>query len=115
MAYNISTANFTGGGANNNNNSSSLSLAYLDQRYLEVSGGDKMLTSLNAGNNNLINVLDPINTQDSATKNYVDNADNLRLKLDGTNLMTGNLNMNTHNINNLTDPVSTQDATTKNY
>ena len=114
MAYNISTANFTGGGSNNNN-SSSLSLSYLDQRYLEVSGGDKMLTSLNAGNNNLINVIDPVNKQDAATKNYVDSADNLRLKLDGTTSMTGNLNMNNKNIINLAEPKTNNQAVTKNY
>src|SRR5271167_1878539 len=54
------------------NSANSTSLSFLDQRYLDVSGADSMLSSLNAGNNNIINVLDPVNPQDGATKNYVD-------------------------------------------
>src|SRR5271154_3245663 len=75
MAYNAAV-NIAGSGVSSGGSSLGLSLAQLDQRYLDVAGGDNMLVNLDAGNNNVINVLDPINTQDVATKNYVDNSIN---------------------------------------
>ena len=62
--------NFAGSGLSNSA-SSGLTLAELDTRYLNVAGGDKMLANLDEGNNKVINVLDPVNPQDVATKNYV--------------------------------------------
>src|SRR6266853_33757 len=61
------------GGGNSNSSTSSLNLAFLDQRYLDVASADKMLVNLDMNTHNIINVTDPINTQDAATKNYVDN------------------------------------------
>jgi hypothetical protein len=39
--------------------------------YLALSGGT-MSGTINMGNNDIINVVDPVNEQDAATKNYVD-------------------------------------------
>src|SRR6266853_76471 len=61
------------GGGNTSSSTSSLNLAFLDQRYLDVASADKMLVNLDMNTHNIINVTDPINTQDAATKNYVDN------------------------------------------
>ena len=47
-----------------------------------------MLVTLDAGNNNLINVKDPVNNQDAVTLNY---AYNNFLKLNGTNSISGNI------------------------
>src|SRR5271155_1720203 len=70
IPVNTAGAPYTSGTTSQNG----LSLPFLDSRYLDVSGVDSMLSSLNAGNNNIINVLDPVNPQDGATKNYVDNS-----------------------------------------
>src|SRR3981189_427782 len=72
MSY-YTPVDFAGSGLNNSC-TSGLTLTQLDQRYLEVAGGDKMLTYLDAGNFNVLNVLDPVANQDATTKNYVDNS-----------------------------------------
>ena len=64
-------------------------------------------------NNNtqkIINVVDPTNAQDAATKNYVDDF----LPLAG-GTMSGALNMGTQRIVSVSDPSGAQDAATKNY
>src|SRR5271156_38036 len=60
------------GSAGNSNTTSQLSLSYLDQRYLDVAGGDKMLVNLGAGNNKLVNLGNPTLSTDGVNKNYVD-------------------------------------------
>src|SRR6266853_6396004 len=67
------------GGGNSNSSTSSLNLAFLDQRYLDVASADKMLVNLDMNTHNVINVTDPVNTQDAATKQYVDNSLNRQL------------------------------------
>src|SRR6266853_4014545 len=61
------------GGGNSTNSTSNLNLAFLDQRYLDVASADKMLVNLDMNTHNIINVTDPVNTQDATTRNYVDN------------------------------------------
>ena len=59
----------------------------------------------------LTEVADPIDKNDAATKEYVDN--NLSaayLKRDGTTSMTGHLNMNYHKISDLEDATNDNDA-----
>ena len=59
----------------------------------------------------LTEVADPIDKNDAATKEYVDN--NLSaayLKRDGTTSMTGHLNMNNHKISDLEDATNDNDA-----
>lgn len=61
-------------------------------------------------NNRIINLRDPINNQDAATKIYVDS------QISGiSGALTSNLNANNFHINNLSNPVALQDAATKNY
>src|SRR5271156_4268751 len=70
IPVNIGGAPYSSGATSQNG----ISLPFLDARYLDVNGSDAMTATLNAGNNNIINVLDPFNPQDAATKNYVDNS-----------------------------------------
>jgi hypothetical protein len=84
---------------------------------LLTNGTNNMLADLNMGGNTLINLDDPINPSDGATKSYVDaSSDNINyLLVDGSRNLTGNLNLNSHYINNLLNPVNPQDASTKSY
>ena len=86
---NNTLVNFAGSGLNNSS-SSGLTLAQLDTRYLNVNGGDKMLVSLDDGNDNIINVLDPVNPEDAARKNYVDSSVNTLILLPFFPVLTSN-------------------------
>jgi hypothetical protein len=94
--------------------------------------------NLDMSNNGYIeNLLDPINLQDGATKNYVDNKvvsnntyvdaqianttnyintqNALKLNLNGSNTMTSALYMGNNRIIGVSDPTGPQNASTKNY
>jgi hypothetical protein len=92
--------------------------------------------NLDLNNNKIINLANPTNPQDSATKYYVDNAGGivtlignitgsgalntnitttLNMTLDEIPSPTNNVNLNSYKIINLLDPTLAQDATTKNY
>ena len=62
----------------------------------------------------ITSVTDPTGNQDAATKNYVDDGDDLKLNLSG-GTMTGDIDMDTNSITDLADPSNPQDAATKNY
>lgn len=70
--------------------------------------------NLTASNQRIKNVLDPIDAQDAATKNYVDTRDALKVSKAGDS-MTGALAMGTNKVTGVGDPTSAQDAATKNY
>ena len=78
-----------------------------------------MTGNLDMGDHSIQNVGDPINSDDVATKNYVDAEigyiSTPFLKLDGTRAMTGVLNMNDHKISNLKMPELNTDAANKQY
>ena len=83
-------------------------------RLIIGSGTTTSYNSLSMQSHKITDVTDPTSTQDAATKNYVDSANNLKVSKAGDN-MTGTLNMGTNKISNVTDPVAVQDAATKNY
>ena len=78
-------------------------------------GGGVITSDLDLNSHKLINVVNPTNLQDAATKNYVDASTNLRLKIDGSSTMGGNINLNSHKLSNVSNPTNLQDAATKNY
>ena len=78
-----------------------------------------MTGNLDMGDHSIQKVGDPVNSDDVATKNYVDAEigyiSTPFLKLDGTRAMTGVLNMNDHKISNLKMPEFNTDAANKQY
>jgi hypothetical protein len=76
--------------------------------YVDANG------NLTAGNQVLKDLLDPVDPQDAATKNYTDTRDALKVSKAG-DIMTGALAMSGQKITGLGDPTNAQDATTKNW
>ena len=87
--------------------------------FVKLDGSRTMTGNLDMGDHSIQKVGDPVNSDDVATKNYVDAEigyiSTLFLKLDGTRAMTGILNMNDHKISNLKMPELNTDAANKQY
>ena len=87
--------------------------------FVKLDGSRTMTGNLDMGDHSIQKVGDPVNSDDVATKNYVDaeigNISTPFLKLDGTRVMTGVLNMNDHKISNLKMPEFNTDAANKQY
>ena len=87
--------------------------------FLKIDGSRAMTGNLDMGDHSIQKVGDLINSDDVATKNYVDAEvgyiSTPFLKLDGTRAMTGNLNMNMHKISNVVNPEFDTDVVNKQY
>ena len=87
--------------------------------FLKIDGSRAMTGNLDMGDHSIQKVIDPVNSDDVATKNYVDAEIGYLstpfLKLDGTRAMTGILNMNTHKISNVVNPEFDTDVVNKQY
>ena len=87
--------------------------------FLKIDGSRAMTGNLDMGDHSIQKVGDPVNSDDVATKNYVDaeigHISTPFLKLDGTRAMTGILNMNTHKISNVVNPEFDTDVVNKQY
>ena len=87
--------------------------------FLKIDGSRAMTGNLDMGDHSIQKVIDPVNSDDVDTKNYVDAEigyiSTPFLKLDGTRAMTGILNMNTHKISNVVNPEFDTDAVNKQY
>ena len=99
-----------------------VSLTYINNNYIRSDGGTPVSGSINMNGNTLTNVSDPVNRQDVATKEYVDDVakffsnDKALLKENGGYSIDGvYLNMNYNNNRNLGTPVNDVDAATKGY
>ena len=87
--------------------------------FLKLDGTRAMTGNLDMGDHSIQKVGEPVNSDDVATKNYVDaeigHISTPFLKLDGTRAMTGILNMNTHKISNVVNPEFDTDVVNKQY
>ena len=87
--------------------------------FLKIDGSRAMTGNLDMGDHSIQKVGDPANSDDVATKNYVDAEigyiSTPFLKLDGTRAMTGVFNMNDQKISNLKMPEFNTDAANKQY
>ena len=87
--------------------------------FVKLDGSRPMTGNLDMGDHSIQKVGEPVNSDDVATKNYVDAEigyiSTPFLKLDGTRAMTGVLNMNDHKISNLKMPEFNTDAANKQY
>ena len=87
--------------------------------FLKIDGSRAMTGNLDMGDHSIQKVGEPVNSDDVATKNYVDaeigHISTPFLKLDGTRVMTGILNMNTHKISNVVNPEFDTDVVNKQY
>ncbi|KAH3735851.1 hypothetical protein DPMN_042409 [Dreissena polymorpha] len=91
--------------------SGGVTLSQAINTFLRRDGKNAADANINMDSHNLINVLDPMNAQDAATKNYVDT----RAVSKTGDTMTGTLDMNGRAITNLLDPSAAQGAATKSY
>ena len=91
----------------------------LNRSFVHLDGSEAMTGNLDMGDHSIQKVGEPVNSDDVATKNYVDAEigyiSTPFLKLDGTRAMTGVLNMNDHKISNLKMPELNTDAANKQY
>ena len=87
--------------------------------FVKLDDSRTMTGNLDMGDHSIQKVGEPVNSDDVATKNYVDAEigyiSTPFLKLDGTRAMTGILNMNDHKISNLKMPELNTDAANKQY
>ena len=87
--------------------------------FLKIDGSRAMTGNLDMGDRSIQKVGDPVNSDDVATRNYVDAEigyiSTPFLKIDGSRAMTGILNMNTHKISNVVNPEFDTDVVNKQY
>ena len=78
------------------------------QNFLSRVETFSMGTTLDMNHNSILNLKDPVDGKEPATKDYADK----KLALTGGK-MTGSINMGTHEITNLAEPTGNSNATTK--
>lgn len=77
-------------------------------------GGPNVQNDLDMKGHAIVNVKNPVNAQDAATKKYVDDKGNDYVAKTG-GVLTGDLNAGNQAIKNLKNPADAQDAATKSY
>ena len=95
-----------------------VSLTYINNNYIRSDGGTPVSGSIDMRGNTLYNVSDPVNPQDVATKEYIDNIRGVKWvkrKQDGTYAIKKDLDMNDKRLMNIPPPIEDADAVNKIY
>ena len=93
-----------------------VSLTYINNNYIRSDGTTPVSGSINMNGNTLYNVPNPVNPQDVATKEYVDDGEcGPFLKENGNYKATHTINMAYNKLLNLHKPIEPYDAATKDY
>ena len=96
-----------------------LSLLTSNYDKLLPKAGGIMSGVIDMSQNKVINLDDPTNTADAATKNYVDTelaaVNSAKLSVNGTNKMIADLDVGDFKLINVKDPTAATDAATKKY
>ena len=98
-----------------------VSLTYINNNYVRSDGGTPKSGSLDMRGNTIYNVADPVNPQDVATKEYVDNVKGSGVggrpfyKENDEYKATHRVNMMFNKLVNLHKPIEPYDAATKDY
>ena len=98
-----------------------VSLTYINNNYVRSDGGTPISGSLDMRGNTIYNVANPVNPQDVATKEYVDNVkgsgggDSPFYKENDEYKTTHRVNMMFNKLVNLHKPIEPYDAVTKDY
>ena len=98
---------------NSNQNQVLYSAQEREERSLNTTGGS-LTGQLDMQTNRIVNLGTPTANTDAVTKQYVDDADNLKLNLAG-GTMSGDIAMGTNTVTGLGTPSASTDATTKTY
>ena len=93
-----------------------VSVRYVNYNFVRRDGSNDVGGDISMNNHKLVNLSEPTEAQDAATRGYIKNfTRNNFLKLDGTNNMEGDLNVDNHKIINLSDPTDDGDGINKRY
>ena len=98
-----------------------VTLTYINNNYVRSDGGTPITGPLDMRGNTIYNVADPVNPQDIATKEYVDNVKGSGggsspfYKENDEYKTTHRVNMMFNKLVNLHKPIEPYDATTKDY
>ena len=98
---------------NANNDQVLFSAQERKERSLDTTGGN-LTGQLDMQTNKIVNLGTPTANTDAVTKQYVDDADNLKLNLAG-GTMSGDIAMGTNKVTGLGTPSANDDAATKTY
>ena len=117
MTNNLRMNNFgiTGLKATPDNAQDATSKNYCDNKFYPRDGSVALTGDLNIAGHRIKNLRSPRESNEVATKKYVDDSVSPYLRKDGTVSMTGNLNMGNKSITGLFGPNNLTDAATKHY
>ena len=92
-----------------------VSLTYISNNYIRSDGSTPVTDSIDMKGNTLTNVLDPVDAQDVATKQYVDTANKAFAFGEGIYLAAGEVSMRGRRLDNVGTPIENFQASNKFY
>ena len=92
-----------------------VSLTYINNNYVRSDGETPLTGSLDMRGNTLYNVVDPVNPQDVATKEYADTTNKAFVLYESKYLAVGDLSMGGRRLNDVGMPLENHQASNKFY